>query len=345
MIRPSDGHPAAMVSGRALHTGKPSTVRVTPRADDGQGLRFLFPGFDRPLTARDLAVLPRAAHRATVLTHPRSGAVIRTPEHLLAAALFFAAHPLDIVCDTEEIPGLDGSAAPWFDLLLAAAGASRPEATFPGAAAPSPPTPREASETVRPPPQNFSCREYDCGLTWSHAGPEGVMHVEPATRFSVRYTLERDAFRETYFLTRSDEAPGEVLPARTFIFWSDWRALTHATTGGASGDGADTAKGKAEKNATTLLTGADEGSGLLLAASHEEFAQARATMPHLAATGFPLLHPQAFRMKDEAARHKVLDLLGDLALNGLALPRLRLTVTGGGHALNHLLLDALRAQA
>lgn len=311
----------AMISGRALHTGTTSIVCVTPRADDGRGLRFLFPGFPAPLTARDLATLPRAARRATVLTHPSSGAVIRTPEHLLAAALFFAAAPLDIHCDHEEIPGLDGSAAPWFGLLAAAC------ATLPNAGAADPVPPRSgAPGDAHPPRPAPSCREYACDLTWSHEGPEGVLHAEPAPRFSVRYTLERGAVRQTFALARSEAAPTEVLPARTFIFWKDWEALTRAR-----GD--------------ALLEGAEEGSGLLLAESHEEFARVRTRMPRGGAAGFPLLHPHALRMPDEAVRHKVLDLLGDLALNGLALPRLELTVTGGGHALNHLLLDALRAHA
>ncbi len=322
--------PAAVtIAGRALHSGARATVRVTRRAEDDLGLRLLFPGFDTPLAARDLALLTRTARRATVLTHPLSGATIRTPEHLLAAALFFAAEPLDVACDTEEIPGLDGSASPWFD-LLAAACATRPETD---AAAPSPAPRREAAAVALPPRQILRCREYDCALTWSHRGREGMLQAEPAPRFSVRYTVEHRAFHETFFLARSEDAPAEVLPARTFIFWSDWQTL-------ATQAAATTAGGPAG-----LLTGVSEDSGLLLAATHEEFHDTRAQAPHLAAPAFPLLHPHVFRMKDEAARHKVLDLLGDLALNGLALPRLRLTVTGGGHALNHLLLDALRAHA
>ena len=46
-------------------------------------------------------------------------------------------------------------------------------------------------------------------------------------------------------------------------------------------------------------------------------------------------------MEQEPVRHKILDLLGDLALIGLALPRLRLEIRNGGHALNHLLLEQL----
>lgn len=324
MTRPPVASPALTLSGRGLHSGRPSTVRVTRRAEDGLGLRFGFPGFPGPLTANDLAALTRTARRATVLTDPRTGAVIRTPEHLLAAALFFATEPLDIACDAEEIPGLDGSAAPWFDLLAAACTGHREDA----AAAPSSPPHRVAPGSASPPPY-LSCREYDCDLTWSHAGREGTLHAEPAPRFSVRYTLERDEFGETYTLESSDAAPAEILGARTFIFWSEWKALRET----AAGSGA------------ALLQGAHEGSGLLLASSRAEYDEARARAPQLPARNFPLLHPHAFRMKHEAVRHKVLDLMGDLALNGLALPRLRLTVSGGGHALNHVLLDALYAGA
>jgi hypothetical protein len=102
-----------------------------------------------------------------------------------------------------------------------------------------------------------------------------------------------------------------------------------------------------------MLRGAGEDSGILLAESLEEFAAARRTTEstkanpeELSGNEFPLLHPEHFRLPDEAARHKILDLIGDLALSGqargLALPKLRLTVRNGGHALNHLLLDHLQ---
>jgi len=283
-------------------------VRVARRAvkaGEESGLRFFFPGFDEPLTARDFAALQRRAHRATILTHPVSGAVLRTPEHLLAAALFFADAPLDITCDAAEIPGLDGSAWPWFELLSAA----------------------EHPVAEPPHPHDFSCREYETSLKWSYEGPEGRMSAEPAEYFSVTYTLERGTFHETYRLESASEAPLEVLPARTFIFWNDW----------------ETVRGSTASSIGSVLGGADTDSGLLLAESPEEHARALRNFPENSANAYPLLHPRAFRLKGEAARHKVLDLLGDLALNGLALPKLKLTITNGGHALNHLLLDALIA--
>jgi UDP-3-O-acyl-N-acetylglucosamine deacetylase len=223
-----------------------------------------------------------------------AGGVMRTPEHLLAAALFFADAPLDVRCDAAEPPGLDGSALPFYELLYGAA-------------------------------PNGACRarEYECAIEWTHDGPEGSLRARPHTHFSVEYLWEDGEVRQSFELQNADEAPDRVLPARTFILYRDWKIFS------------------AEPD---LLAGAGAGSGLLLATTADEFAGARKNLPESRGTTFPLVHPEAFRMEDEPARHKVLDLLGDLALNGLALPKLRLTVRNGGHALNHLLLNQLQQE-
>jgi UDP-3-O-acyl-N-acetylglucosamine deacetylase len=267
----------------------PSAITVTRRAEDGAGLRFFWPGFAGPLRANDLMALTRSARRATVL-EDGAGGVMRTPEHLMAAALFFAAEPLDVRCDAVEPPGLDGSAQPFYR-MLAAASAAAPRA-----------------------------REYSSALDWEHNGPEGFLRARPANHFSVSYRWDQGSLRQEFELKDSAAAPEHVLPARTFILYRDWKLFA-----GQEG----------------LLAGAGAESGLLLAATEEEFAEARKKSPELRGTAFPLLHPQRFRLEDEPARHKVLDLLGDLALNGLALPKLRLTIRNGGHALNHLLLERL----
>jgi UDP-3-O-acyl-N-acetylglucosamine deacetylase len=287
------------LTGRALHGGGASTVTSTlrPGPDDGLGMRFFFPGFSAPLDFAALGRLRRSARRATVLSEDGAGGAILTPEHLLAAALFFADAPLDVRCDAAEPPGLDGSALPWFDLFRKTAGSG----FTPGA------------------------RERDLAISWAYEGPEGRLTAEPAPRFSVEYALERGDFRSAYALHAVDEAPREVLPARTFIFHRDWKGLA---------------------GARDLLAGADGDSGLLLAESAEDFAEARAAARSaglgLRGSVFPLLHPESARFADEPARHKVLDLLGDLALGGPALPRLRLRIRNGGHALNHLLLERLQ---
>ena len=277
------------LSGIGLHAGAASTVTATLRPKDNRGLRFLWPGFDAPLEAKDLAGLHRTARRATVLENG-TGGVMRTPEHLLAAALFFADAPLDVRCDAAEPPGLDGSALPFSEILAAAAG------TAPRA------------------------REYASGLDWEYDGPEAYLRGRSPPTLSVEYLWVEGDFVLLFDVSSAADAPAHVLPARTFITYRDWMTFS---------GGRD------------LLAGAGNDSGLLVATTVDEFAEAKKNLPESRGNAFPLVHPDAFRFRDELARHKVLDLMGDLALNGLALPRLRLTIRNGGHALNHLLLDRL----
>jgi UDP-3-O-[3-hydroxymyristoyl] N-acetylglucosamine deacetylase len=55
-----------------------------------------------------------------------------------------------------------------------------------------------------------------------------------------------------------------------------------------------------------------------------------------------LLNPEGLRFADECARHKALDVVGDLALAGLPLLGAYRSVRGG-HKLNHAVLTALTA--
>ena len=69
-----------------------------------------------------------------------------------------------------------------------------------------------------------------------------------------------------------------------------------------------------------LLGGVDESCGLLLDNSPE------ASAP-------------AFRVADEPARHKILDLLGDLCFAKPALPKVRLEIINGGHLSHRTILE------
>lgn len=57
-----------------------------------------------------------------------------------------------------------------------------------------------------------------------------------------------------------------------------------------------------------------------------------------------LLNPEPLRFEDEFVRHKIVDLLGDLALLGGELAA-RITVERGGHGLHHALVRALVARS
>jgi len=95
------------------------------------------------------------------------------------------------------------------------------------------------------------------------------------------------------------------LQARTFIFSDDWESLR--------------AKG--------MLPGALEGCGILLQAQGSNLR---------VLSGAPLRHSQ------EPLLHKILDLLGDLALLGPHLPKLRIRIHNGGHAVHHQLIERIQ---
>jgi UDP-3-O-[3-hydroxymyristoyl] N-acetylglucosamine deacetylase len=179
-------------------------------------------------------------------------------------------------------------------------------------------------------------REYPSDLSWEYPWSYGWMRVRPAARFRVRFELDRPPLRQVFVLEDAATAWEQILPARTFAFHREWLQ--------ASSQG--------------LMAGAGIDSGLLLAESAEEHAALLvahgAHGANLSWRGgpFPLLNQPAWRMEDEPVKHKILDLLGDLALigpagpgapAGPALPALDIEIRNGGHRTNHLLIDRILA--
>ncbi|MDB5103854.1 MAG: lpxC [Fibrobacteres bacterium] len=293
-----EGFPAASasLSGLGVHTG--SAGRITFGLSEPGGPKSIsdplvsYPGFPDPLSPADWRSLKRTALRSTILGE--GDRMVRTPEHLLAALLFFRDLPLRIVCDAAETPCLDGSALPFREALTGIA---------PGHAA----EPR--------------WREYPCDLEWDHAWDHGHIRVRPAAHFRVRYSWERQPMRQEFTLEDAATAWREILPARTFAYHRDWVRAT----------------------AEGLMAGAREDSGLLLAGSEAEHGELLGLNPEWRGGPFPLLNQAAWRMPDEPVKHKILDLLGDLALVDLALPRLDMEIRNGGHDVNHLLIDRILA--
>jgi UDP-3-O-acyl-N-acetylglucosamine deacetylase len=288
--------------GLGLHGGGASRLTFSMRADGGEagkgaeaaelgesGPRFRFAdsGFFPP---RELARLARHADRSTRLDG--GGVSIRTPEHMLAALLFFADLPVDVECDGPEPPILDGSALPFREALSLLA---------PG---------RE---------EGPAWKEYPCGLEWEHDWGRGHIRVRPSDRFRVRFEWDGPPFRQSFMLEDAATAWREVLPARTFAMHREWR----------------------EAESRGLMAGARADSGLLLAESREEHVELLRLHPEWPGGPYPLLNRPGWRMDAELAKHKILDVLGDLALGNLALPSLELDIRNGGHWINHMLLDRL----
>ncbi len=164
-----------------------------------------------------------------------------------------------------------------------------------------------------------SWREYPCPLHWEHHWSYGYVRVQPATNFRIRYILDRAPLHQNFLLDDPQVAWNEVLPARSFAFHREWeQALT-----------------------VGQMLGAGLDSGLLLAESEAEHQALLSRHSDWQGGAFPLLNHRHWRMEDEPVKHKILDVMGDLALAGLALPKLDIEIRNGGHWTNHLLLEKL----
>jgi len=178
------------VSGIGLHRGEPVTLTLFPAAANS-GIRFVredLPG--RPQVPAHFSRVVSTA-RATTLGEGR--AVFSTVEHLLAALYGVGVDNALVQVEGPELPILDGSAAPFTELILEAGLRSLP-------------WPRTYLMVERP----VELRENGCFMRVSPGQPRISYSIEfphpliRRQRFSVSLTLER--FRR------------EIAPARTFGF-------------------------------------------------------------------------------------------------------------------------------
>ena len=143
----------------------------------------------------------------------------------------------------------------------------------------------------------------------SDASIYGHVRIAPAETFEVEYVLDRNSDRDGYDLKSatsvsiySPENLYQIFMARTFIHQVE---LERARAAG-------------------LLAGVDESCGQLL-------------------DGFT---PEAeccskFRIANEPAMHKILDLIGDLSFICPALPRVRIEITNGGHVSHRQIMEKI----
>ena len=102
------------LEGVGLHTGEEVHVELCP-AEVGSGIRFVrtdLPG-EPPVDASLTNLVQRP--RRTALAGGR--AEIHTVEHLLAALFGAGIHNIEVRLDGPELPGLDGSALPYYEAI------------------------------------------------------------------------------------------------------------------------------------------------------------------------------------------------------------------------------------
>ena len=158
--------------------------------------------------------------------------------------------------------------------------------------------------------------EWDLG---SDTAVYGHVRITPAETFEVEYVLDRNTARDGYDLKSaasvsiySPENLYQIFMARTFIHQVE---LERARAAG-------------------LLAGVDESCGLLLDDSLcvEKLSGCRENTPSTS---------PKFRIANEPAMHKILDLIGDLSFICPALPRVRIEITNGGHVSHRQIMEKI----
>jgi UDP-3-O-[3-hydroxymyristoyl] N-acetylglucosamine deacetylase/3-hydroxyacyl-[acyl-carrier-protein] dehydratase len=195
----------ASLHGVGLHTGESVHVDLVP-AEADTGVVFVrtdLPG-EPPVEAIPENLVPRP--RRTALVKGRTE--VQTTEHLLAALFGSGIHNVEVRLDGPEVPGLDGSALPYYEAVkeagISSQGCGAPEVRlrYPIAV-----TDRGASLIALGLEQGLRI-----GYTLDY-GPTFRERVAcPATQF-----LELEITEETF--------AREIAPARTFVFEEEIEAL------------------------------------------------------------------------------------------------------------------------
>ena len=183
-------------AGIGLHSGNKVTLTLKPAvADSGIRFRRTDLGVDIPATVGHIA----AFHYATVLANGR--ATVETVEHLLAALVSVGIDNVVVELDHNEVPIMDGSAAP-FLYLVQEAGVKRLSA------------PRRYMKVLRP----VQISDGDKRIA-----------VYPSDHFKVSYTISFDHpllrhQSRTERITEQSFAES-IAPARTFGFLKEVETL------------------------------------------------------------------------------------------------------------------------
>lgn len=259
--------------GVGLHSGEMVQMTLRP-GRSGSGIVFARTDMGGAEVAADWRNLARTSYATTL---ENDGVTVGTVEHLLSAAAGMGIDDLHVDLSGGEVPILDGSAAPFVQLLVQAG--------------------RQDGHMVR---QVMRIEE----PISIHDG-EKSLTINPGRGLKVRYAISFDhpiiRDSERLFTLRARSYARDIAPARTFCRLEEVEALREAGL----------AQGGNLENALVV-----DQDGLL---------------------NGPL------RYRDEFVRHKILDLLGDLALLGVPVEGM-ITAERAGHSMHTRLVAELVAR-
>lgn len=247
---------AAAVTGRGVHSNSHGTLRVLG-APPGTG--FVFRRADLPGSPEVPAKLEflHSDRMARQTTLARDNVSIATVEHVLSAAAGIGLTDLVLEVDCPEIPFLDGSAAPFVDLFLAAGLHSIADAP-------------SVQPIVIPYP-----------IIFTDSGSGAEICAVPSDEFRISFFFSSNhpglRFQSLTQIVTPETYRTGIASARTFCFFEEIEEMRRAG----------------------LIKGASLASAVVI--------------------GRKAVLNESLRYEDEPVRHKVLDLVGDLALLGAPL--------------------------
>lgn len=265
---------SAETSGIGLHTAVPVQVRLLPAPPDTGYVfrRTDLGGFEIP------ASVEWVAHCSYATTLMRTGVMLSTVEHLLAALRGGGVDNAFIEVDNLEIPIMDGSSEAFINLIEEAGVIEQPLARR-ALLVREKVVIEQGDRRIQIEPSDSY--EIDCLIDFAHP-LVGTQHF--------RIDLSNGAFGR------------EIAAARTFGFIAEVEALRRAN----------------------LIQGGSLDNAIVL-------------------TPEGMLNDTSLRFQDEFVRHKILDIVGDLALLGMPILG-RVTAHKSGHILHAALMSKLLRQ-
>lgn len=259
-------------SGIGIHSGELVNIRMNP-APANHGIVLV--RTDKNPRVRIPAICEYIKSALNASTLGVNGTRVGTVEHLMAALAGLGVDNVEVEVDGPEIPILDGSAAPFVDLI------------------------KTAGIIELPSPKSYLVvrKPVEVRVNGSYASVKPSL--EPKINCTISYNHPMLERQEREVSVNPENFINHIASARTFGFLDDVDRLRSLGL----------AKGGSLHNAVIF--------------DKEK-----------------VVNPEGFRYEDECVRHKVLDLIGDMALCGMPVLG-EITVHKAGHALHHMLVHRL----
>lgn len=281
---------AVSISGVGLHTGKSATLTFQPAPID-HGYRVQRTDLpDQPVINADVSRVVNT-ERSTTIQHGHAS--VSTIEHVLSALFGLGIDNVLLQIDGPEMPIMDGSAAPFVEILQAAG------------------IVEQAAD-----------REYfvvDQPLTYRDEVTGAELTAMPADDFQVVSMIDFNSAllgQQYAILLDVKQYAAEIAPSRTFVFVHELETLF----------------------AHNLIKGGDLTNAIVIAdkpvaqSTLDELAE-KMGRPKVEVNGEGILNTLDLHFQNEPARHKLLDVIGDVALLGAPIKG-KILATKPGHRAN-----------